>query len=137
LFDPLVIAIIDDDEAVREAFCDLLQVVGLPCRSFDRAEVFLGGYSPGVFGCVITDMRMPGISGLELLERIKAMDSSMPVIVVTSHWDPLIRSRTLEGGAHAFLTKPVAEDTLLQHLRSALCHESLPGGEDGREPSDG
>ena len=137
MFDPLVIAIVDDDEAVREAFCDLLQVVGLQCRSFDRAEAFLDGYLSGIFGCVITDMRMPGISGLELLERIKAMDSAMPVIVVTSHWDPLIRSRTLEGGAHAFLTKPVAEDTLLQHLRSALGRADLSSSADGGEPSDG
>jgi FixJ family two-component response regulator len=120
LFDRPVIAIIDDDEAVREAFFDLLLVNGHACRTFDGAESFLACYGPGEFGCVITDMRMPGISGLELLEHIKAIDTSLPVIVVTSHGDPSVRLRALKCGAQAFLTKPVGQHALLGELKTAL-----------------
>jgi two-component system, LuxR family, response regulator FixJ len=120
VFDPPVIAIIDDDEAIREALCDLLQVLGFACEAFERAEAFMATPSPARFGCVITDVRMPGMNGLELLEHIKAMRPTMPVIIVTSHRDPLVRHRALECGAHAFLTKPVAEHTLLPLLQAAL-----------------
>jgi two-component system, LuxR family, response regulator FixJ len=133
LFDPPIIAVVDDDEALREALSDLLQVMGLPYRSFDRAEAFLAAYSPGIFGCVITDVRMPGISGLELLERLKAMDSAMPVIVVTSHTDPMIRSRALGGGAHAYLTKPVTDHALLEQLNAIECYADFGCEEFGCE----
>jgi FixJ family two-component response regulator len=111
---------VDDEEAIRDALSDLLLVMGYPCQAFDRAETFLAAYAPGLFDCLMTDIRMPGMSGLELLQRLKAAGSTMPVIVVTSITDPLIRSRALESGAHAYLTKPVAEDVLLQSLKTAL-----------------
>jgi len=120
LFDPPVIAVVEDDEAMREAFCDLLQVLGLSCRAFDRAEAFLAAYEPRAFDCLISDVQLPGISGLELLQRLKGMGSAMPVIIVTSHADPGLRSRAMAQGAHGFLTKPLANDALLECLRSAL-----------------
>lgn len=129
MFDPPIIAVVDDDEAMREALSDLLEVAGLRCRVFDRAEAFLAAYAPGAFDGLITDVRMPGIGGLDLLRRLKALESAMPVILVTSHADPMIRSRALDAGAQAFLTKPLSDDVLLQHIKSAL--------EKGQGPSDG
>jgi CheY-like chemotaxis protein len=73
---------------------------------------------------------MPGISGIELLERLKAMGSTMPMIVVTSFDDPVSRSRALESGAHAYLTKPVNDDVLLQQLKTALPGKTIPCDED-------
>jgi FixJ family two-component response regulator len=124
---PPVIAIVDDDEAIREAFSDLLHVMGCSCQVFDRAEAFLAADGPNRFDCLITDIRMPGISGLELLERLKAMGSTIPMIVVTSFDDPLSRSRALASGAHAYLTKPVTDDVLLQSLKTALPGRDIPG----------
>ena len=116
---PLV-AIVDDDEAVREALSDLLLLVGLPCRLFDRASAFLADYAPGRFGCLVTDVRMPGMSGLELQACLCALGSSLPVIIITSIDDEDARLRALERGAYAWLAKPVANDELVLHLRSAM-----------------
>jgi two-component system response regulator FixJ len=127
LYDPPVIAVIEDDEAMREAFCDLLQVLGLPCRAYDRAETFLETSGSDAFGCLITDVQLPGISGLELLQRLNKQGSVMPVIIVTSHMDAELRSRAMAGGAHAYLTKPLADDVLLDRLKSALHCADLPG----------
>ena len=113
---PLV-AIVDDDDDMRDALSDLLLVLGLSSRTFDRAEALLAEYQPGLFDCIITDLRMPGIGGLELLRRLKR---SVPVIVITSDTSPRTRSQALEDGAHAYLTKPVEDHVLLDHLRSAV-----------------
>jgi two-component system, LuxR family, response regulator FixJ len=128
LFNPPVIAVVDDEEAIRDALSDLLLVMGYSCQTFDRAEAFLAAHTPDRFDCLITDIRMPGMSGLELLERLRAAGSSMPVIVVTSFDDPLIRSRAIESGAHAYLTKPVSDDVLLQSLKTALPGREIPSG---------
>jgi two-component system response regulator FixJ len=125
-----VIAIVEDDEAVREALSDLLQVLNVPHRSFDRAESFLDEHAPGRFDCLITDLRMPGIGGLKLLERLRAAGSSIPIIVVTSVTDSATRAQALAGGAQAFLAKPVSDEVLIQHLKSLLqwdfTHQSRP-----------
>lgn len=113
-------AIVDDDEDVREAFSDLLLVLGLQCRAFDRAETLLAEYEPGAFDCIVTDVRMSGMSGLQLLQRLRGLDASLPVIVITSDTDPSMRVRALAGGAHAHLIKPVEDHVLLRHLESAL-----------------
>lgn len=137
MFDPPVIAVVEDDEAVREALSDLLQVVGLPCRTYARAESFLAANAPGVFGCLITDVRLPGISGLDLLERLKGLGSTVPVIVITSHTDPGICSRAMAGGARAYLTKPLEDDVLLQHVERALGRNmSIDARDLERGPSD-
>lgn len=137
MFDPPVIAVVDSDEAMREALSDLLQVLGMSCHTFDKAEAFLAAHTPKVFDCLITDVRMRGISGLELLRRLRISGSAMPVIIVTSDIDPMIRSRALEGGAHAYLAKPIADDVLLRHLRSALDSADLGSGrtDEGKGPS--
>jgi FixJ family two-component response regulator len=117
---PPLVAVVDDDEAVREALSDLLLVMDVACRTFDRAEAFMAEYTPGRFTCLITDVSMPGQSGLELQERLRELSSSMPVIVITADKSPATRARALKGGAQACLTKPVNDEVLLQYLQAAL-----------------
>src|SRR5215470_6246978 len=118
-----VIAVVDDDAAMREALFELLQVLDLSCRTFDGAEAFLAAYAPGSFDCLITDIRMPGTTGLELQQKLNSLGSTMPVIVVTSSNDPLTRSRSLKEGAIAYLSKPVSDEVLIRHLMTALEHD--------------
>jgi two-component system, LuxR family, response regulator FixJ len=134
LLNPPVIAVVDDEEAIRDALSDLLLVIGYSCQTFDRAEAFLAAHTPNRFDCLITDIRMPGMSGLDLLQHLEAAGSTIPVIVVTSMTDPVTRSRALASGAHAYLTKPVTDDVLLQSLKSALPGREIPG-EDEEGPS--
>jgi two-component system, LuxR family, response regulator FixJ len=131
LFNPPVVAVVDDDEDIRDALSDLLLVMGYSCQAFDRAETFLAAHAPDRFDCLITDIRMPGMSGLELLQHLEAAGSTMPVIVVTSMTDPVTRSRALASGAHAYLTKPVTDDVLLQSLRSAMPGRDIPSDDAG------
>jgi FixJ family two-component response regulator len=132
-----LVAIVDDDADIREALSDLLLVLGLRCRAFDRAEALLTEYQPGVFDCVIADIRMPGMGGLELLQCLRGYGASAPVIIITSDRDPTTRSRALERGAHAFLTKPLADTALLAHLASALARDDLLDDRRPQRPSDG
>jgi two-component system response regulator FixJ len=76
---PPSIAVVDDDEAMREALCELLQALAMSCRTFDRAEAFLAAYAPGEFDCLVTDLSMPGMGGQELLRKLRALGSSIPV----------------------------------------------------------
>lgn len=121
-----IVAIVDDDEAVREALSDLLMVMDVACRTFDRAEAFMAEYVPSHFDCLITDVRMPGRSGLELQERLRELGSPMPVIIITADTNPATRARALRGGAHAYLTKPVNDEVLFHHLQSALKRAGRP-----------
>lgn len=124
---PLV-AVVDDDEAIREALCDLMMVTGLGCNTFDSAPAFLDRDAANDFDCLITDVRMPGMSGLDLLERMRARGSDLPVIVLTSVLDSSTRAKAFELGAQAWLTKPVADDALLDQLRTAIGAEDWPDG---------
>lgn len=129
-----VVAVVEDDEEMREALSELLAVLNLSYRTFDRAEAFLVECATQQFDCLITDVRMPGINGLELQYRLRTLGSSMPVIIITSSTDPMTRIRALEAGAHAFLTKPVSNDVLIHHLRSALNLDSPRDSEERGEP---
>jgi FixJ family two-component response regulator len=111
-----VIAIVDDDHEMRDALCDLFLVEGLACRPFESAEAFLAAYAPAAFSAVITDVRMPGMTGLELLARIKRSEPDLPVIVVTSSSDAQIRQKAMEGGALVLMVKPIRNAELLSHL---------------------
>lgn len=106
----------DDDREMRDALCDLLLVEGIAARAFEDAETFLAAYAPGTFATVITDVRMPGVSGLELLSHLKRVEPTLPVIVVTSASDAQTRQAALDGGARALLVKPISDADLLRHL---------------------
>jgi two-component system response regulator FixJ len=125
-----VIAVLDDDASMREAFAEFLQLHSMSCHVFDRAEAFLAAYAPGQFDCLVTDLRMPGMDGLELQQELRNRGSTMPVIVVTSSLDPVNQQRAMTLGAHAYLIKPVGHDVLLHQLRTAL------GLERGGRPGD-
>jgi FixJ family two-component response regulator len=115
-----MIAIVDDDEAIRDALSDLLLVEGFACNAFEGAAAFLAQYGRRSFDCLITDMRMPGMNGLELLEHLHGLGSTLPVIVLTSVIDEQSRGQSHALGARAWLTKPVADNVLLEELRRAL-----------------
>lgn len=117
---PPVIAVVDDDEAMRDALSELLQVLSMDCRTFAQAESFLAAYSPDTFDCLITDLRMPGMSGMDLIRELRVRGSRLPVIVVTSSTEVESRSEAIAGGAFAYLTKPVSEELLTRHLNAAL-----------------
>lgn len=115
-----IVAIVDDDEAIRDALSDLLMVEGFACHAFDGGAAFLAEFGHQTFDCLITDVRMPGMTGLELLEHLQALDSSLPVIVLTSVADEQSRARALALGARAWLAKPVADNVLLNELNRAI-----------------
>lgn len=117
---PPVIAVVEDDAAMREALSELLEVFSLECRLFDRAEAFLAVLSPDRFDCLITDLHLPGISGVELQQRLKAIGSPIPVIVITSSLEPHHHIRAMQEGAFAYLTKPFSDKVLISHVRTAL-----------------
>ncbi|WP_343716637.1 response regulator [Inquilinus sp.] len=127
-----MIAIVDDDEAMRDALSELLQVLGFESRAFDCAAAFLDEAER--FDCLITDVRMPGVDGIELQRRLRACGCAIPVLMITSAPDPMTRARALDGGACAYLAKPVDDGVLLDHLRAALGRE---GGQAGGDPSSG
>ncbi|MCW6536738.1 response regulator [Sphingomonas sp. MMSM24] len=115
-----MIAIVDDDRAVREALLDLLQVEGLSARMFENGAAYLADAHCLDFHCVITDVRMPEMDGLELQRRLRACGSTIPVIFITSSVNEGTRERALSDGAIAWFTKPVANEELLFELRTAL-----------------
>jgi len=122
---PPLIAIVDDDQAMREALFDLLQVEGFSARAFADAAAFLAAAAVTEFGCLLTDVRMPGIDGIELQQCLRARGSSMPVIFVTSDEDGVTRTQAMNDGATAYLTKPLANAELVRSLDLAL--ERRPG----------
>lgn len=132
-----MIAIVDDDEAMRDALSELLQVMGFATRCFEGAVAFLSGCAEGRFDCLITDVRMPGIDGIELQRRLRACGCAIPVLMITSAPDPAAQARALDGGACAYLAKPVDDGVLFGHLRAALGQDDGPGGQAGGDPSPG
>jgi FixJ family two-component response regulator len=120
LHNPPVIAVVEDDGAMREALSELLEVTSFSCRTFDRAESFLADFSPESFDCIITDLRLPGISGLDLQHKLNELGASIPVIFITSSVDIPPRTRAMQEGAHAYLAKPVNGEVLLGHVTAAI-----------------
>jgi FixJ family two-component response regulator len=114
------VAIVDDDHAMREALCDLLDVVGVATCGFADAESFLSAHAPGAFAGLITDVEMPGMGGLELVRRLRGLEPELPVIVVSAAADPGVRLRAMQGGARVYLPKPVDHDLLLQHVAALI-----------------
>lgn len=115
-----LIAIVDDDESVQSALQDLLEAVGLSTRSFGSAEDFLESGQHRNAACLVVDIRMPGMSGLELQAKLKAERSRVPIIFITAHGDEKMRLQAMRAGAVDFLTKPFDQDVLLDCIRAAL-----------------
>jgi FixJ family two-component response regulator len=119
------VAVVDDDRPVREALAGLLQVEGYSARLYENGAALLADAGIDEIACVITDVRMPRLNGLELQRRLRAHKPSLPVIFITSSEDEDLRATALADGALAWFTKPVADDELLASLRCAL-QGSLP-----------
>jgi FixJ family two-component response regulator len=114
------VAIVDDDESVRSALHGLMKAVGLRARSFASAEEFLESPLHGQTACLIADIRMPGMSGLELQARLSAEHCRIPIIFITAHGDEKMRLQALRAGAVEFLAKPFDDQALLDRVRAAL-----------------
>ncbi|HVZ50714.1 MAG TPA: response regulator FixJ [Pseudolabrys sp.] len=119
-----IIYVIDDDEAVRQSLEFLLKTAGYSVRGFESGEEFLEILPKTGFGCVITDVRMPGISGIDLLRKVKEVKPDLPVIVITGHGEIALAVQAMKIGAIDFLEKPFDDDHLLGAVRSALNQEA-------------
>ena len=113
-------AVVDDDDLMRNALQGMLKSVGLPSRAFASAEEFLTSGQQHETGCLIADIRMPGMSGLELQARLNAECCRIPTIFITAHGDAKMRMQALRAGAMEFLGKPFDDEALLGSVRAAL-----------------
>jgi two-component system, LuxR family, response regulator FixJ len=112
--------VVDDDAAARESVVALVGLKGLQARGFSSAEDFLAQYDPTQTGCVVADVRMSGMSGLELLQRLKSHGSALPVVLITGYADVPMAVRAMQEGAVTFLEKPCGEQELWQAITQAL-----------------
>jgi FixJ family two-component response regulator len=115
-----LVAVVDDDDLLRDALRRLLKASGLGAISFESAEDLLNSGRLSEIACLIADVRMPGISGLELQARLKAERCAIPIIFITAHGDAKMRIQAMRDGAVEFLTKPFDNAVLIEMVRSAL-----------------
>jgi FixJ family two-component response regulator len=115
-----VVAIVDDDDLMRGALQGLLKAAGMPARAFSSAEEFLESGQQHQAACLISDIRMSGMSGLELQVKLNAEQCRIPTIFITAHGDARMRMQALRAGAVEFLAKPFDNEALLESVRAAL-----------------
>jgi two-component system response regulator FixJ len=125
--DNRIVHIVDDDEAVRQSLAFLLSSTGLAVRLYDSASAFLAGLASVKGGCLITDMRMPDMTGLELLHQLRAKACGLPAIVITGHGDVALAVEAMKAGAVDFIEKPFDQEAILTAVKAALER----GGEGG------
>jgi FixJ family two-component response regulator len=118
-----LVAIVDDDESLKNALHDLIESDGLSALSFSSAEQFLNSEARHKASCLIADVRMPGMSGLELQAKLKAEPCLIPIIFITAHGDAETRTLAMRNGAVEFLTKPFDDAVLLKIVHSTLGRE--------------
>jgi len=115
-----IIAIIDDDEAMQDSLRDLIEAAGLEARCFGSAEEFLESDLHRKAACLILDVRMPKMSGLQLQAKLKEEESNVPIIFITAHGDARMRIQAMREGAVEFLAKPFDHQLLLKRVRAAF-----------------
>jgi len=118
--DVRLVSIVDDDGSLRRSVRNLLTSVGFRVETFVSAEAFLGSIHRKNTGCLVLDLQMPGMTGLDLLAHLAATDSRIPAIILTAHGDDEARRHTMQAGAIAFLGKPFNSNALLDAVRSAM-----------------
>jgi RNA polymerase sigma factor (sigma-70 family) len=112
--------VVDDDQAMRTSLQWLIESTGMSVRTFASADAFLAGYYPGRAGCLLLDVRMPGMSGLELQSYLAQEGYRLPVIIITGHGDVAMAVRAMKAGAVDFIEKPFHDEDLLRSIRNAL-----------------
>src|SRR5215475_12183519 len=115
-----VVFVVDDDAAIRDSLRRLISSVGFKVEVFPSARAFLGARRPDAPGCLILDVRLPGLSGLDLQRELAASDAELPIIFLTGHGDIPMSVRAMKAGAVEFLTKPFREQELLDAIRTAI-----------------
>jgi len=115
-----MVFVIDDDPEIRDSMRWLLESVHLQVQCFDNAKAFLEIYNKNMKGCIVTDVRMPGISGVELLEELNKRKSRLPVIIVTGHGDIPMAVRAMKSGAVDFILKPFNDQQLLEQIQNSI-----------------
>ncbi len=116
--------VVDDDPAVRDALQWLLKSRGVHSQAWDSAAVFLSGASADLCGCLLLDVRMPGMSGIELFDRLRALGCSLPVIFLTGHGDVPMAVQALKDGAFDFIEKPYDDNALVDKVLAAIEHDA-------------
>jgi two-component system response regulator DctR len=127
--------LVDDDEAIRDALSWLLKSRNIPSSSYASAEEFLTTWSPQLRGCVVLDMRMTGMTGLDCFEHLQARNSRLPVIFLTGHGDVPLAVATLKRGAFDFFEKPLNDNDLVTRISEAIAHESAQRANEASQDS--
>jgi FixJ family two-component response regulator len=128
-----MVAVVDDDSRIRESLESLIASAGLTARLFSRAEDFLCGGHLAATGCLITDVRMPGMDGVALQRHVRSVRPDLPVIFISAHHDDEVERRALAEGAACFFRKPFDAGELLRATRNALSKSSTKHSESTRE----
>ena len=115
-----IVYVVDDDVAVRKSLCFLMTSVSLPVLVFSSAHEFLEAYQPNRPGCLLLDIRMPGMSGLELQKELTARSSELPIIIITGIGNTEVAVRAMKGGAFDFVEKPINNQLLLDKIQKAV-----------------
>ena len=118
-----IILVVDDDVSVREALAGLIRSAGLRVETFASAQEFLARPRPDAPGCLVLDVRLPGLSGLDLQKRLAEINLEIPIIFITGHGDVPTSVRAMKAGAFEFLTKPFADQDLLDAIQQAIKHD--------------
>lgn len=120
----IFVYVIDDDASMRDSICFLLEVEGISCQSFASARRFLQDYQAtqqkSAHACIVADLRMPGMSGLELNEHLQQKQQALPMILISGHGDETIRERATREGVFAFLEKPFDGNHFIQQIYAAV-----------------
>ena len=114
------ISIVDDDQSMRDAISTLIVSMGLSVEEFSTAEDFLNSGRSCLFDCLILDVRMPGVGGLEVQRRLAADNCNVPIVFITAHYSEAERARAMQAGAVDFLSKPFTEQELLKAIHASL-----------------
>jgi len=112
--------VVDDDQAMRSSLKWLIESIGMQVKTYGSADEFLNSYFPGRVGCLLLDVRMPGMSGLDLQAHLAQEDSRLPVIIITGHGDVSMAVKAMKSGAVDFIEKPFHDEELLTSIRNAL-----------------
>lgn len=115
--------VVDDDQPMRNSLKWLIESIGMKVKTYDSADEFLNNYYPGRAGCLLLDVRMPGMSGLDLQVHLARQDSRLPVIIITGHGDVAMAVKAMKAGAVDFIEKPFHDEELLSSIRNALDYD--------------